>query len=161
MVRKLAGVGAVTIVVAVLLGALGRSLALSAPLPGQPSFALLQFAVGLISAVLVEVGAILIALAALAALTRRAPLSGHPARLIWLGLALVLASVAAEAGAWWITGGVNASWTSWIPLELAWALRWVGSGMVAVWLAGRLSDGARVAGPGHTPEGLPQGRAGR
>ncbi|HKJ12710.1 MAG TPA: hypothetical protein VJ976_10040 [Ornithinimicrobium sp.] len=142
MVRKLAGVGVLLAAVAVLFGALGRSLALSTPAPGQPSLALLQFVVGIISAVLVTIGAILLALAVLASVTRRAPIPGSPPRLLWLGLAVVFASVAAEAGAWWFVGDPNAPWSSWIPLEAAWTLRQVGSAMVAVWLAGRLAHGA-------------------
>lgn len=140
MGRKLAVVGVPLVAVAVLLGALSQSLVQSASVPGQASFAVVQLVVSLLSAVLMTVGVVLIALAVLASVMGRPPLPGHPPQLVWWGAALILLSVAFQVGGGWFLGGMDTPWFSFIPLEVAWFFRGLGSTLVGVWLAGRLAD---------------------
>lgn len=113
---------------------------MSIQVPGEQGSAVLQFAVGLIYSVLMPVGGVVIAAAVVATVTGRSPISGHPGLLVWIGLGLIVASVVAEAGAWWLVAGGEVSWVRWAPLEIAYATRWVGCALVALWLIGLLTS---------------------
>jgi len=140
MGRRLPVVGFLLAVVGVLFGGWSQALATSLQVPGEQGPAVLQLAVGLISSVLLPVGGVVIAAAAVATVTGRSPMSGHPALLVWIGVGLVVASFVAEAGARWLVQGGEVSWVRWTPLEIAYMTRWVGCALVALWLIGLLTS---------------------